>query len=157
VALRPLAARAADRVPNDGVESHPLFLIRAENTNGVMSLAEAVVRRGQEPPRHVHHREDEYFYVLEGEMTVRVGDRSFTAAPGTVVFLPRGVPHGFTVETEQARSLAIFTPAGIEGYFDNLLQLANDPEALRARRLELHAQYGLEVVPEGHTDDRNSA
>ena len=149
--LRPVAFRAADRAPIDGVESSPLFLVRAEHTDGQMSLAEAVVRRGQEPPRHVHHREDEYFYILEGELTVRVGDRSFRATPGTLVFLPRGVPHSFTIETEQARSLAIFTPAGIEGYFDGFLHLMKDPAAFRAKRQELQARYGLEDLPEPTT------
>ena len=116
-----------------------------------MSLLEAVVRRGQEPPRHVHHREDEYFYSFGGRVDSTGRGSKLPSPPGTLVFLPRGVPHSFTMETEQARSLAIFTPAGIEGYFDGFLHLMKDPAAFRAKRQELQAQYGLEDLPEPPT------
>jgi quercetin dioxygenase-like cupin family protein len=49
------------------------------------------------PPPHLHHREDEAFYVLEGQMTVTCGEQTWTATPGSFVLLPRGIPHAFTV------------------------------------------------------------
>jgi Cupin domain len=57
------------------------------------------------------------FYVLEGEMTVSVGDRSFKATPGTMVCPPRDVAHSFAIESEQLRMLILLTPAGLEGWF----------------------------------------
>jgi quercetin dioxygenase-like cupin family protein len=93
------------------------FLATGEDTEGQFALIEAVNRKGNGPPRHIHHREDETFYVVEGEVTVSVGDRTITATPGTMVFLPRGIPHTFAIESDQARMLVLVTPAGLEGWF----------------------------------------
>ena len=92
-------------------------LAGAEDTNGRFCLMEIVGRKGMEPPRHVHHRDDEGFYVLEGEITFYVGDEIYEATPGTFIFAPRGVPHSFTFETETIRKLAIVTPGGLEEHF----------------------------------------
>jgi quercetin dioxygenase-like cupin family protein len=73
------------------------FLATAEETRGQFSLIEATTRKGNVPPRHIHHREEETFYVLEGEMTVSVGDRTIKATPGTMVCLPRDVAHSFAI------------------------------------------------------------
>jgi uncharacterized cupin superfamily protein len=80
-------------------------------------LIELVARKGNVPPPHIHHREDETFYVLEGELAVSVGGRTIKATPGTMVFLPRDVVHSFTINSDQARVLVLLTPAGAEGYF----------------------------------------
>src|ERR671929_168065 len=67
---------------------------------------------------HIHHREDEAFWLLEGRLTVRCGDSTFTAEPGSFTLLPRGVPHTFLVEGDTpARLLSICTPGGFERYF----------------------------------------
>jgi mannose-6-phosphate isomerase-like protein (cupin superfamily) len=69
-------------------------------------------------PFHVHHNEDEAFYVLEGEITVYVGEEKIKADPGTWVYGPREVPHGFRIGgTSPARFLLLYTPAGFEQYF----------------------------------------
>jgi len=91
------------------------FLATGEETQGQFALIEAVSRKGNAPPRHIHHREDETLYVLEGEITVSVGDSTIKATPGTMVFLPRGVAHSFAIESEQLRMLILATPAGLEG------------------------------------------
>jgi mannose-6-phosphate isomerase-like protein (cupin superfamily) len=65
-------------------------------------------RRGTGPPLHVHRREDEGMYVLEGQIRFRVGDDEFVAGPDTWVWQPRGIPHTFKVESEGARALVIF-------------------------------------------------
>jgi len=66
----------------------------------------------------VHYREDESLWVLEGELTMRCGDRTFQAGPGSFVFLPRGVPHTFVVDSSTpARMLTLLTPGGGEGVF----------------------------------------
>src|SRR5215469_8357115 len=74
------------------------FLATAEDTQGQFALIEAVARRGDVPPPHIHHREDETFYVLEGEMTFSVGGQTIKATPGTIVSLPRDVAHSFVID-----------------------------------------------------------
>ena len=71
------------------------FLATGEETQGQFALIEAVGRRGDVPPPHIHHREEETFYVLEGEMTFSVGGQTIKATPGTMVCLPRDVAHSF--------------------------------------------------------------
>ena len=93
------------------------FLATGEETQGKFALIEAVSRKGNDPPPHIHRREDEIFYVLEGEVVVSVGDRTIKGTPGTMIFLPRDVRHSFTIESEQARMLILLTPAGLERWF----------------------------------------
>src|SRR5215469_10310128 len=80
------------------------FLATAEEARGQFALIEATARKGNVPPRHIHRREEETFYVLEGETNVTGGDRTFKATPGTVVCLPRDVAHSFTIESDQLRA-----------------------------------------------------
>src|SRR5215472_1465561 len=69
------------------------FLATGEETQGKFAMIEAVSRKGNDPPPHLHRREDEVFYVLEGEVVVSVGDRTIKGTPGTMIFLPRDVRH----------------------------------------------------------------
>jgi quercetin dioxygenase-like cupin family protein len=87
------------------------------DSGGGLSLAEVLVRAGGEPPLHVHAREDEIFYVLEGDVTFMRGVERIDAGPGTSVLLPRGIQHGFAVRTATARMLVMATPAGLEEAF----------------------------------------
>jgi mannose-6-phosphate isomerase-like protein (cupin superfamily) len=90
----------------------------AASTGGAFGLVESLIAPGFSPPLHVHHREDESFWVLEGEVSMRCGDRTFRAAAGSFVFLPRDVPHTFVVEGDTpARMLTLLTPGGGEGVF----------------------------------------
>src|SRR5499425_2019853 len=93
------------------------FLATAEDTQGQFALIEAVARKGNVPPPHIHHREDETFYVLEGEVVVSVGGRTMKGTAGTMFFLPRNQAHSFTIESEQCRMLILLTLAGLEGWF----------------------------------------
>lgn len=131
------------------------FLATGEDTQGQFALIEAVQRKGNVPPPHIHRREDEIFYVLEGELTVSVGDRAIKATPGTMVFLPRDVPHSFTIDSEQGRMLILLTPAGFEGWFKEFSVPAQSmtlPPATEVayedvqRMLEVAPRYGLEFV-----------
>ena len=89
-----------------------------ETTGGAFGLLESWVAAGSSPPLHVHHREDESFWVLEGRVRFRCGDEEFVGEPGAFVFLPRDVPHTFIVEGDApARLLTLLTPGGGEGFF----------------------------------------
>ena len=97
-------------------------------------------------PMHVHEHEDEYSYVLEGEVGVQIGDEVLYAQAGDLVFKPRGVWHAFWNRTDEpARVLEIISPGGFERYFAELApllppaRLAPDFEGLAA----LQARYGL--------------
>jgi mannose-6-phosphate isomerase-like protein (cupin superfamily) len=125
----------------------------AGTTGGAYGLVESWVAPGFSPPLHVHHREDEAFYVLEGDLSMRCGDRTFRAAAGSFVFLPRDVPHTFVVEGDTpARMLTLLTPGGGEGLFvegghpaehDGLPPAtAPDIEALK----RVSERFGAEIV-----------
>jgi mannose-6-phosphate isomerase-like protein (cupin superfamily) len=125
----------------------------AESTGGAHGLTEAIGPAGSSPPLHVHHREDEAFWLLEGELTVRCGDRTFTAEPGSFTFLPRGVPHSFVVEGDRpAHLLSICTPGGFERYFAAAGRPAEDdglppqapPDVALLRRVG--EDFGVEIV-----------
>lgn len=96
------------------------ILASGQDTDGRFSLVEAEAAPGQEPPPHLHHREDEAYYVLEGDAVFDVGGERFVATPGDFVFLPRGVAHSFQIAGPRARVLILVSPAGFEGYFRDL-------------------------------------
>ena len=89
-----------------------------KETDGLYTLVEVFEPQGVEVPVHVHHNEDEAFYVLEGEMTFYVGEETYKAAPGTFVFGPRDVPHAYTIDSGPARFLMFCSPAGFEGFIE---------------------------------------
>ncbi|HEY1318456.1 MAG TPA: quercetin 2,3-dioxygenase [Gaiella sp.] len=90
----------------------------AETTGGAYGLVESWIPAGASPPLHIHHRDDESFWVIDGTVTFRSGDETITAGPGSFVFLPRDVPHTFRVEGEEtAHILTLLTPGGGERFF----------------------------------------
>ena len=129
----------------EGPVGGPLaFKVRGEQTNGVLTALENVIPPGQGPPLHTHANEDESWYVIDGELRFRL-DRDVQRAPaGSFVFVPRGTPHCFqNVADAPARILVMFTPAGMERFFDRFAALsAPDPEAFRS----IGAPFGMEVV-----------
>ena len=78
-------------------------LAEAGETNAAYCLMEALLKPGNEPPPHVHSREDELFYVIEGNFDVYVGAELFTVSQGSCVFLPRLKPHAFIIRSHQLR------------------------------------------------------
>jgi quercetin dioxygenase-like cupin family protein len=101
------------------------FLATRAQTGGAYGLVEQQVPIGGGSPWHVHHGEDEAFYVVEGEVSVRIGEQTLRAGPGGFVFAPRDIPHGFRVEgTQPARLLLLLTPGGFEGFFDAMSEPA---------------------------------
>ena len=94
------------------------FLATGEDTNGKYALWEAIVPPGGGPPPHVHSREEEGFYVLEGEITFQIGDQRLVASAGTFANMPVGMPHSFKNESgKTARLLISVAPAGLEKMF----------------------------------------
>jgi mannose-6-phosphate isomerase-like protein (cupin superfamily) len=110
-------------------------------TGGVLSVFETSIAAG--PPLHVHDREDECFYVLDGEVSIRCGSDDFGAAAGSFVFLPRGRAHRFWAVGPPARLLLIAVPGGIEDYFHEINAASTDDD-----RHSIGERYGIRVVPE---------
>ncbi|MEV6774964.1 cupin domain-containing protein [Streptomyces syringium] len=116
---RPLLRRPDEGELIDVAGVEHFFKLTAEHTGGRFSFEEFTLEPGIVGARpHVHHGLDEYFYVLEGELTLHNGDGEVTAGPGTLLAAVRGTPHGFrNAGTKTARALCLYTPAGYEGYF----------------------------------------
>jgi quercetin dioxygenase-like cupin family protein len=135
------------------------FLATGEDTQGRFALIEGVTRKGNVPPPHIHHREDETFYIVEGEMTVTVGGKKIKGTPGSVIFAPRGIVHSFEINSERLRMLVLLTPAGLDGYFKQCSVPApamtmpppvEVPYSEIQKLLDVGAKYGLEfVLPNG--------
>jgi mannose-6-phosphate isomerase-like protein (cupin superfamily) len=86
----------------------------AADTGGLCTIVEVTGGAGYEAPLHVHHREDEGFWVLEGSVAIEVGPTTIEAGAGDYAFGPRGVPHRFKVGGAGCRMLFILTPGGLE-------------------------------------------
>lgn len=86
----------------------------AEETAAQMTIVEMTEPPGAQAPLHVHHREDEAFWILEGSVTLHVGDVVIEAGPGDYAFGPRDVPHRYDVGPDGCRMLFICTPGGFE-------------------------------------------
>jgi mannose-6-phosphate isomerase-like protein (cupin superfamily) len=125
----------------------------ASETLGQFGLVEALVPPGNSPALHIHHAEDEIFWIIEGHLTYRCGDETFPAAPGSYVRLPRGVPHTFVVEGDSnARYLILYVPGSAEQYFLELGRPA-EGDGLPPRGpmdfeliARVSAKYKMEVV-----------
>ena len=93
------------------------YLITGEESGG--SYFTLIVDVGPEvgPPPHIHHLEDEQFYVLEGQLTYLVNDQTFQLNTGDFIHIPRGTVHSFKNGRKPSRLLATFSPAGMEGFF----------------------------------------
>jgi mannose-6-phosphate isomerase-like protein (cupin superfamily) len=131
------------------------FTTKADSaaTEGRFSLVEAVALRSTEPPLHVHHNEDEAWYVLHGHMTFFVADDVLEAPSGTFVFAPRLLPHTFTVDVEPTRVLVLTSPGGFEHFAMELGEPAEGDDPPRGLALPapevlgpVAARYGIDVV-----------
>jgi quercetin dioxygenase-like cupin family protein len=123
-----------------------LALIKAtsRDTDGRYALVEVRENAGEAPPLHVHHNEDETFWVIEGEIEFEVGGQKFEARPGTMLFGPRGVPHRYTVRSGPARMLFLFTPGG----FEELLLETSEPASELRIPVENEGTPDFEALPE---------
>jgi quercetin dioxygenase-like cupin family protein len=96
------------------------FLVPSDVTDGKLSVFRAAMPEGFSPPRHIHTREDEVFLVLDGGVCFDLDGRRVPAGPGTSVYMPRGVPHTFLIQSSVARMLGVLVPGAFEQLFRNL-------------------------------------
>jgi quercetin dioxygenase-like cupin family protein len=121
------------------------FKIRGDETGGSFAIVEHPVEPHVVVEPHTHTHEDEYTYVLEGIIGVRVGDEEIEAGPGSYVYKPRGIMHTFWNATDQpALLIEIISPAGFERFFEDLAVLLDEEEVDEAAIGELTERYGLE-------------
>lgn len=125
-----------------------LIRIHGRETGGIVSAVESQDLPGGGPPPHIHHREDETFQILEGEYEWTVGGKTFTAAQGTTIFAPRGVPHTYRCGAKtKGRLLCVITPSGFEGFFEEIGALTPQQQQDIPRVIEIGKKYGLEFPP----------
>jgi quercetin dioxygenase-like cupin family protein len=132
------------------------FKATGKDTGGAFALVEVAGLPGSGPPPHIHHRVDEVYCLLEGELEVLDGERTFKASAGSVFHIPRGTLHAWrNATTRPARTLLFITPAGFGGFFEEAGVPGTDlasppppptPEDFR-RMLELGRKYETEYPP----------
>ena len=116
------------------------FLATGVDTDTNYFFVEALVPPGGGPPPHIHTREVESFYILEGEVIFRAEGQEVKANPGTFLHVPRGAVHQFKNESNKpARMVFFFVPAGIETMFE---KMAADPDNFIA----IAKEYGVEFI-----------
>src|SRR3954451_11547851 len=122
-----LSGPGAGRTVTYGGGSSAELKLAGEQSGGDWAVIDWRVRAGDDPPMHTHTREDETLYVLEGAITAYVGGETIEVEAGSYAALPKNVPHGFTVRSEQARLLVTLEPAGAEYFFVPRDDSDNDP------------------------------
>jgi quercetin dioxygenase-like cupin family protein len=133
------------------VETEPLaFLddvarvhVDGHASGGAYGLVEMIGPAGDMPPVHVHHRDDEAFYVLEGRVTLFLGEQAIELEAGACALAPRGVPHTYRVGTDGARWLVVGSPAGFEAF---VREVAAAPGADPSAVAEVAARHGIELL-----------
>lgn len=131
------------------------FLVASEDTNGAFSLFETTATPGLPgPPPHIHHREAEALYVIEGELELNVEGNISTAGPGSFVNIPKGTLHTWrNAGTTHAKILGMVAPAGFEGFFGEVGEPATDLSSPPAgppdveKVMAIAPDYGLEIPP----------
>jgi quercetin dioxygenase-like cupin family protein len=109
-----LTGPGAGRTVTNSSGSSTELKLAGEQAGGDWAVVEWHLRAGDEPPIHTHTREDETLYVLDGSITAFVGDERIEVEAGSYAALPKNVPHGLTVRSDEARLLITLEPAGAE-------------------------------------------
>ncbi len=146
-----------------------------KETGGLYSIVEVLEPQGARAPLHLHRKEDEAFFVLEGEVTFHIGEETIRARPGSFVFGPKDVPHTYAVDSGPARLLFLLSPPGFEGFVEAISKPAraltlppseseapsdedDTPDGAESESFAvLEARYGCEIVgtPLGHQSRRD--
>ena len=129
------------------------FKLDGTNTQGAFSVVEHPLEPGAFAPPHTHSREDEFSYVLEGTVGVKLGNQEFLVSRGSYIVKPRGIPHAFwNPGPEPARLLEIIAPSGFEHYFKQLAafvskNVSREDEAIEKLASEYGLTYHMEQAP----------
>jgi quercetin dioxygenase-like cupin family protein len=120
--------------------------ISGNDTDGDLAIFEqTAVLQGRGWPLHVHHSQDKTIYVAEGEYMFMVGDEKHRVNAGDIIFLPRKVPHAWSLLSETGRSILTLQPAGkLESFFVSVAGLTHDPTPTEMNKL--FADHGMEVL-----------
>jgi quercetin dioxygenase-like cupin family protein len=144
---------ATDTRPLWFIANKARIRLAGADTGEAFDLVEVEGREGDMPPLHVHHDHDETFVVLEGRITLHLPDRCVALGPGDSCFAPRGVPHGYRVESETAKWLGLGNPPGFADFVREASDVAEDdgfPPADRAPDLErigaAATRHGIELL-----------
>ncbi len=133
-----------------------------KETNGKYCVIELYATKEGSPPWHVHHREDEGFYIIEGELTVSVGDKTYKATNGDYLLAPKDIPHTYSVDSlGHARILLICSPSGFEEAVRAMSSPATSlvppkPESVEVdyeKIMSLANQFGVEFVEPPTNDE----
>lgn len=139
--------------PDENHEGPWRVIAAGSRTDGQVIIGEAkLAPRTSGPSLHLHEREDEATYVVEGTLTFRIGDDEFEAGPGSLVWAPRGIPHTFANKTDApVRVLGVIVPAGIEGMFEEQMAYFSQLEGPPDQKIidEIGGRYGVKVVGPG--------
>ena len=126
----------------------------AADTGGQYTLVEITAPPALQTPLHVHYREDEGFYVLDGSVTILVGEETVELGPGQHAFGPRDIPHRFTVGPDGARMLWVLAPSGFEDFIEDVSVPAEAPTVPPAsvappeNAAEIVLRHGMELLPD---------
>jgi len=121
--------------------------VTGEQTGGAWCLAEQTVPPGMGVPPHVHTREDEVFFVLEGEVEFLAGGETVVAKAGDIVSAPRGIPHAYQATGDSpARIRYMAMPSDIEGMFSEMAQWPADTPPDPEKLGELCGRFGIRFV-----------
>jgi quercetin dioxygenase-like cupin family protein len=127
-------------------EEDVFFKITGDDTDGRFDYLEGTIRYLGGPPMHVHHSQDETFYVVEGKLRFKLGEETFDLKAGDFAYIPRGVAHGYVnMKQEPVRGVGIFVPGGFDRFMEEVGKLPPGPPDLEKTR-ELGEKYGQEVV-----------
>jgi quercetin dioxygenase-like cupin family protein len=129
--------------------NHVTIKATGEDTDGAFTVIETIVPPHAGPPRHVHHRESETFYVVEGEFEFHVGDEKTSATAGAFLIAPPDVPHQFrNISDRPGKLLVVCQPAGFENFIKEFATLPANAPPDPARMAAIGIKYGIEFLPE---------
>jgi quercetin dioxygenase-like cupin family protein len=134
---------------------HYTFKISSQQAKGALAVVEIVTFPQNGPPPHIHRREDESFFVLDGDFSVLVGDRWSEAGTGAFVHIPKDTLHTYkNIGTKSGRLVVILTPGGFENFWREIGEPAKQdsippapPAGIIEKLIELAPKYHLEIPP----------
>jgi mannose-6-phosphate isomerase-like protein (cupin superfamily) len=119
--------------------------VSGKDTDGKLTIFEYTGNVKGGPPLHIHHKQDEIFFIVEGEYTFKVGDDMYYLKKGDTIFLPRKVPHAFAQTSETGKMYFMFQPSGkMEDYFRKIATLKEQPTPEEGAKI--FADHDMKVV-----------